>query len=72
MSAIGSNREVLCLSAAQFRRQETMFLAAGFNKVIGKGGAVEFVNTKRGITYHPIDENGKPIRRIGGRDGGNI
>ena len=46
-----------------------MFLAAGFNKVIGKGGVVEFVNAKRGITYHPIDEHGKPIRRIGGRDG---
>ena len=69
MSTIGSHREVLCLSAAQFRRQETMFLAAGFNKVLGKGGAVEFVNARRGITYHPIDENGKPIRRIGDKDG---
>lgn len=68
MSAIGSNREVLCLSAAQFRRQETMFVAMGFRKVVGEGGAVEFHNSKSGITYHPIDENGRPIRRAGGKD----
>ena len=72
MSTIGSHREILCLSSAQFRRQETTFLAAGFNKVVGNGGTIEFVNAKRGITYHPIDENGKPIRGIGGRDGGKI
>ena len=49
-----------------------MFLAAGFDKVLGKGGVVEFVNARRGITYHPIDENGKPIRRTGDKDGRGI
>lgn len=45
-----------------------MFVLMGFSKVVGKDGAVEFVNAKRGITYHPIDENGKPIRRAGGKN----